>query len=162
MGDTYEEKVRRVMTTLNHQEPDKVPIMSMFETFSIPFAGGTIEELNAHPEKEIEYYTTPHRAMYKAFNELAGMLVLDNANQLFYTGLEKISNFLYIYLDNINKDVIMLTQNDIMDLVGINLKNVSRCPKILRDNQVIETRRNRIIVRDREKLRQYCSAAIIS
>ena len=64
MGDTYEEKVRRIMTTLNHQEPDRVPIMSMFETFSIPFAGGSIAELNANPEKEIEYYSAPHRAIY--------------------------------------------------------------------------------------------------
>lgn len=102
-----------------------------------------------------------NRAMYKAFNDLAGLLVLDNANQLFCTGLEKISNFLYIYRENINDDVIELTQNDIMDLVGINLKNVSKYLKVLREAGVIETRRSRIIVLDRQKLRQFCTAEII-
>ena len=102
-----------------------------------------------------------NRAMYKAFNDLAGMLVLDNANQLFCSGLEKTSNFLYIYLENINDNVIELTQNEMMELVGINLKNLSKNLKILRENQVIETRRSRITVLNREKLRQFCTEEII-
>lgn len=28
MGDSYEGKINRVRTTVNHQEPDKVPIRS--------------------------------------------------------------------------------------------------------------------------------------
>jgi CRP-like cAMP-binding protein len=104
-----------------------------------------------------------NRTMYQCYIDLMSMLVQDNANQLFCSGLEKISNFFYIYLDNIKEknNTIYLSQNELMEFVGLNLKNVSKYLKILRDAGVIETYRNMIKVLDMEKLKNYCSFEII-
>lgn len=103
-----------------------------------------------------------NKMMYKCYIDLVSLLVQDNANQLFCTGLEKISNFFYIYLENVKdqKNSIYLTQNEIMEFVGLNLKNVSKYLKILRDDGVIETHRNMITVLDMKKLVGYCSAEL--
>ncbi|WKY48148.1 uroporphyrinogen decarboxylase family protein [Eubacteriaceae bacterium ES3] len=74
MGDTYEEKIKRIITTVNHQEPDKVPILSLFETYSIAYAGGTVQEMTDHPEKEIEYYCAPHKDIYSDVLLAAGLV----------------------------------------------------------------------------------------
>ncbi len=88
--------------------------------------------------------TELNKAMYRSYIDLVSLLVQDNANQLFCPGLEKISNFFYIYLENIKdqNNAIYLSQNEIMEFVGLNLQNVSKYLKILRDNHVIETHRN--------------------
>lgn len=103
-----------------------------------------------------------NRAMYHCYVELVALHVQDNANQLFCSGLEKISNFFYIYLDNIKNQnmTIDLTQSDITEYVGLNLKNVSKYLKVLRDEGVIETQRNKIVVLDLEKLKTFCSTVI--
>jgi nitrogen regulatory protein PII-like uncharacterized protein len=48
-----------------------------------------------------------------------------------------------------------------MEFVGLNLKNVSKYLKILRDAGVIGTYRNMIKVLDMEKLKNYCSFEIM-
>lgn len=104
-----------------------------------------------------------NKTMYQCYIDLVSMLVQDNANQLFCSGLEKISNFFYIYLENTKEknNAIYLSQNEIMEFVGLNLKNVSKYLKILRDDGVIVTHRNMINVLDLEKLKGYCSVEII-
>lgn len=74
MGNTYQEKINRILTTVNHQEPDRVPILSMFETWSVSYANSTIKEIENNPDKEVEIYTKPHKDIYSdaAFN--AGLL----------------------------------------------------------------------------------------
>lgn len=72
MGDTYEERINRIKTTVNHQEPDKVPILSMIGTYAVHYAGGTIKEMEDHPEKEIEYYCEPHKKLYSDAAYTAG------------------------------------------------------------------------------------------
>lgn len=61
---TYEERLNRILTTTNHQEPDRVPVLAMFETWSIGYANGTIKEMEEDYEKEIEYYTRPYDDIY--------------------------------------------------------------------------------------------------
>ncbi len=61
---TYEERVNRILTTSNHEEPDRVPILAMFETWCIGYANGTIREMEEDYEKEIEYYTRPYDDIY--------------------------------------------------------------------------------------------------
>ena len=53
MGDTYEERVNRFQTTINHQEPDKVPILSMIGTYAIQYAGGTVQEMAEQKRKKL-------------------------------------------------------------------------------------------------------------
>ncbi|PKM61828.1 MAG: hypothetical protein CVU99_01950 [Firmicutes bacterium HGW-Firmicutes-4] len=72
MGDTYQERINRIQTTVNHQEPDKVPILSMIGTWAIHYAGGTIKEMEDHPEKEIDYYCEPHKKLYSDVTLSAG------------------------------------------------------------------------------------------
>lgn len=72
MGDTYQERINRIKTTVNHQEADKVPILSMIGTYAVHYAGGTIQEMADHPEKEIEYYCEPHKKLYSDAAYTAG------------------------------------------------------------------------------------------
>lgn len=104
-----------------------------------------------------------NKIMYQCYIDLVSLLIQENANQLFCTGLEKISNFFYIYLENIKEknNTIYLSQNEVMEFVGLNLKNVSKYLKILRDDGVIETHRNKINVLDLAKLKGYCSTDLI-
>jgi len=110
--------------------------------------------VNSNPELNM--------TMYHCYIDLVSLLIQDNANQLFCSGLEKISSFLYIYLENTkNKShTIDLSQSDVTEFVGLNLKNVSKYLKILRDAGVVETHRNKIIVLDIEKLKGFCSGDI--
>lgn len=98
-------------------------------------------------------------AMYDAYIKLVSLLVQENANQIFCTGMQKICNFFYIYLENTkdNDNSIYLSQNEIGEFVSLNLANVSKYLKILRDEDVIKTLRNKIIVLNLQKLKEYCS-----
>jgi len=71
---TYEERVKRVVTTSNHQEPDRVPVMTSFETWSIGYADGSIKEMEENYEKEIEYYSRPYDDVYSDAAYGAGMI----------------------------------------------------------------------------------------
>ncbi|WP_303871397.1 Crp/Fnr family transcriptional regulator [Acetobacterium wieringae] len=98
-------------------------------------------------------------AMYWGYINLVSLLIQDNANQLFCSGMEKICNFFYIYLENMKEkdNTIYLTQNEIMEFVGMNLANVSKYLKILRDEGAIRTQRNKIIVENLQKLKIHCT-----
>jgi DNA-binding transcriptional regulator LsrR (DeoR family) len=51
-------------------------------------------------------------------------------------------------------------QYEIGDFVGLNRANVAKYLKILRDQDVIETHRNYVIVKNMEKLKELCSKSI--
>ncbi|MBK5244739.1 MAG: Crp/Fnr family transcriptional regulator [Eubacteriaceae bacterium] len=107
--------------------------------------------INSNPELNI--------AMYKAYIKLVSLSSQELANQLFSTGMEKICNFFYIYLDNTksNENIINLSQNAIQEIVGLNRGNVAKYLRILRNEKVIKTQRNKIVILNMEKLRNYCS-----
>ncbi|MFA0815306.1 MAG: Crp/Fnr family transcriptional regulator [Anaerofustis sp.] len=98
--------------------------------------------------------------MYSAYIDLVGMLLIENINQLFSSGMEKICNFFYMYLENGEKKdhVIDLSQNQILEFVGLNRANLAKYLKILREQGIISTYRNQIEVKDILRLREYCSA----
>ncbi|MBV7273969.1 hypothetical protein I6U48_13760 [Clostridium sp. PL3] len=73
MQKIYDEKVKRIVTTSNHQEPDRVPVLSMFGTWAISYAGGTVQEMADNPEKEIEYFCKPHEDIYSDATYTAGL-----------------------------------------------------------------------------------------
>jgi hypothetical protein len=72
MGDTYQERINRIKTTVNHEEPDKVPILSMIGTWAVHYSNGTIQEMADHPQKEIDYYCEPHKKLYSDATYTAG------------------------------------------------------------------------------------------
>lgn len=107
--------------------------------------------INSNPELNI--------AMYKAYIKLVSLSNQELANQLFSTGMEKICNFFYIYLVNTksNENIINLSQYAIQEIVGLNRGNVVKYLRILRNEKVIKTQRNKIMILNMEKLRNYCS-----
>ena len=101
-------------------------------------------------------------AMYRAYIKLVSLNGQELANQLFSTGMEKICNFFYIYLKNTNDhdQRIPFSQQAIAEFVGLNRANVAKYLKVLREEQVIDTQRNQIMVINMEKLRDFCSENI--
>ncbi|WKY44980.1 Crp/Fnr family transcriptional regulator [Eubacteriaceae bacterium ES2] len=101
-------------------------------------------------------------AMYEAYIKLVSLQSLELSIQLFSTGLEKISNFFYIYLKNTKdpENKLPFNQYEIGDFVGLNRANVAKYLKILRGQNVIETHRNYVIVKNMEKLKGSCSKNI--
>lgn len=96
-----------------------------------------------------------NQAMYDAYMRLVVLLIEDNVNQLFCSGLEKISHFLYSTAINSDNPVVLISQEDLANFVGMNRANVAKYLKQLREEGVIQTARNRIIVKDLEKLKEY-------
>ena len=60
----YQERVNRILTTTNHQEPDRVPVLTMFGTWAISYSNMTVKDLEDDPEKELEAFCKPHEAIY--------------------------------------------------------------------------------------------------
>lgn len=60
----YQERVKRFVTTANHQEPDRVPVLSLVETFAISYANSSINECLESHEKEFEVYAKPYEDIY--------------------------------------------------------------------------------------------------
>ncbi len=103
--------------------------------------------LNKNPEL--------NQAMYDAYMRLVVLLIEDNINQLFSTGLEKIAHFLYSTVTNSGNPVVLISQDDLANFVGMNRANVAKYLKQLREEKIIETARNRIIVKNTKKLQNY-------
>ncbi|AOY74566.1 uroporphyrinogen decarboxylase family protein [Clostridium formicaceticum] len=67
MGDmkkVYDDRVKRILTTVNHEEPDRVPILSTYGTWAVSYANSSIKEIEENPEKEIEVFCKPHEDIY--------------------------------------------------------------------------------------------------
>lgn len=60
----YEERVKRFVTTTEHQEPDRVPVLSTIETWAVSYADATITECLESHEKEIEVFAKPFDDIY--------------------------------------------------------------------------------------------------
>ncbi len=60
----YNERLELFITTVNHQEPSRVPIMSMIETFAVAYANSTINECLESPQKEFEVFSKVYKDFY--------------------------------------------------------------------------------------------------
>lgn len=60
----YEERVKRIKTTANHQEPDRVPVIANVLTWSIAYAGSTVQECIDDSDKAVEVYTKKFNDFY--------------------------------------------------------------------------------------------------
>ena len=141
--------------------PGEIEMMKSFAFTAVTdlevyvFKRNTFDQyVNSNPQLNI--------AMYRAYIKLVSLNGQEMANQLFSTGMEKICNFFYIYLKNTNdhENRIPFSQHNIAEFVGLNRANVAKYLKVLRDEKVIDTQRNQIIVINMEKIRRYCSKNI--
>lgn len=64
MKQVYDDRVKRILTTSNHEEPDYVPVLSIYGSWAISYAGSTVQEIADNPEKEVEVYCKPHEEIY--------------------------------------------------------------------------------------------------
>lgn len=65
MTQLYNERINRILTTTNHQEPDRVPIHGLINTWAISYGNSTIKECLENPEKALtEVYSKPYRDIY--------------------------------------------------------------------------------------------------
>ncbi|UNC91348.1 uroporphyrinogen decarboxylase family protein [Candidatus Contubernalis alkaliaceticus] len=60
----FQERVNRFMTTADLQEPDRVPVLSLVDTYAIAYANSTVEECLENPEKEREIYGKIYKDIY--------------------------------------------------------------------------------------------------
>lgn len=60
----FQERVNRIVTTINHTEPDYVPIMGEIETWAIRYAGKTSKEVLGKPEEEFKCFAKVYSDIY--------------------------------------------------------------------------------------------------
>ena len=60
----FQERVNRFVTTTNHQEPDRVPILSLVETWAVSYANATINDCLQSHETEFEIFSKAFRDIY--------------------------------------------------------------------------------------------------
>lgn len=129
---------------------------------SLCFSAVSDVELIAIDRNKFQEYvlTIPelNLAQYRGYIELCSLLIEQNANQMFSGGMERICKFFYVYLVNNNHmydNTVNLSQNVIMEFVGLNRTNLTKYLNILKTKKIIKTARNKIIVLDLQKLTNY-------
>ncbi|AOT71494.1 uroporphyrinogen decarboxylase family protein [Geosporobacter ferrireducens] len=60
----YEGRVKRLITTANHQEPDRVPVLGLVETWAVSYGNGTISECLESNEREFEIFGRAFEDIY--------------------------------------------------------------------------------------------------
>ena len=60
----YDKRVERFVKTVNHEEPDRVPVLSLVETMAIAYAGATIEDCLKSHQNEFEIYGKLFKDVY--------------------------------------------------------------------------------------------------
>jgi len=68
-------KRNRIKTTANHKEPDRVPIIANALTWSIGYAGSTVQECLNDSDKQAEVYTKKFQDIYWDGTFFEGMIV---------------------------------------------------------------------------------------
>lgn len=61
---SFEEKKNRIIVAANHQEPDRVPILSQINAYAIGFCGKTAWDIFEDPDLERECYRKANEAFY--------------------------------------------------------------------------------------------------
>ena len=78
MGDSYDERVKRIMDELNHTEPDVVPSMTAMGTYVIGFNDYTALEAEWNIPQNVENYLNTQKKLYADCVYTAGV-VFDTA-----------------------------------------------------------------------------------
>lgn len=91
--------------------------------------------------------------------DFIGYLFFDTINSTFESGLKRICDVLYLYLDKISPDQnrILLTQEELSELTGVSVAQTERSIRFLRNENIIQTGRRQIIVKDQNALLHHCS-----
>lgn len=100
------------------------------------------------------------------YSAYVNLFIYDGAHQEFNSSLVKLCNLLYLLLlreaDEQGQNLYNLTQEDLADILGVSLINVTRNLTKLRRAGIITTSRKQIAVIDAERLMALCSGETLS
>ena len=120
-------------------------------TFPAGLLSKMIEESHGFAEAAIEHYV-------KYTNVLLCKILLHSYND----STKCVCSFLYLHhVYYVTNNIINLTQEQIGQLLGLSRVQVARVFSILREENIIETKRNNIIVLNPERLKIKCSDIVI-
>lgn len=122
----------------------------------IRFPSLRIKELLAK-NQEFVHVCIDHYAKY------TNLLLCNSLLNLYNDSTKNTCTFLYLYKRNLSEsgeDIISLTQEQIGKILGLSRVQVSRVLSMLRNDNIIETNRNRIKILDYDKLRSLCSDVV--
>ncbi|MCB2293996.1 Crp/Fnr family transcriptional regulator [Clostridium algoriphilum] len=91
--------------------------------------------------------------------DFTSYLFHDSVSQAFDPCITRLCDVLYLYLvsTHIENNIIKISQNFLSNIVGASRAQIERALKELRDEKVLETSRNKIIILNLENLLEYCS-----
>lgn len=95
-----------------------------------------------------------NRAMYACYFQMVSNLNKEIADQIYLRGIENMCRLFYLMVQE-SGSVLPVTQDELASYLGLNRSNIARCLKQLREEGVVETKRNRIIIKNTKKLREY-------
>lgn len=98
-------------------------------------------------------------SLLNGFVKLVNLLMCETTSLLYDSGLIKVCNFLYSFLQVglSTNNIINISQHDLSTIVGMNRINTAKYLKKLRDEKIIATSRNKITILNKEKLYNLCS-----
>lgn len=63
-NEIYNEKVRRIQSTIRHKEPDTVPVMTLAESWVLGYAGHKITDVEEDPDLELQCFKKMCQEIY--------------------------------------------------------------------------------------------------
>ena len=114
-----------------------------------------IQRLEKYPGLLRKMYNNAVKSLYSSdFNTM---------RILYDEGFRRMCDFLYYHLHdhkvihNHERCQMVITQNDMASMIGIDRVNANRMLQQLRNEGIIEMQRKHIVIRDKDKLALYCS-----
>ncbi len=100
--------------------------------------------------------------MLDHYGKFTNLLFFCATTQTYEAVLTRICNILYLYVKNIDNDnnVILLNQSEIAALIGSTRIAVVKALKQLREENILQTERNKIIITDLDCLELKCTAFV--
>lgn len=96
-----------------------------------------------------------NRAMYRCYNRMLNQILGELSDRIYLSGMQVLSRFLLRTYEETPGEVLFCTQEDISSHIGVTRSNTARYLKKLREEGALETGRNRIIIKNIEKVREY-------
>lgn len=93
--------------------------------------------------------------MYRCYNRMLNQILGELSDRIYLSGMQVLSRFLLRTYEETPGEVLFCTQEDISSHIGVTRSNTARYLKKLREEGALETGRNRIIIKNIEKVREY-------
>lgn len=92
--------------------------------------------------------------LLRFYEDLTVSILCDLRDVLYCDGLKRVCNLIYDVAKAGGEDQVFLTQEEISRFIALDRTNVAKAMKTLREEQIIETSRGRIKIRDVRRLQE--------